>query len=108
MRYNNEQAIEKLTKELESIQEKMSLIHAHEDGKTIQVLNCRYEWENINDPGWQWDEGCEYRIKPEPKVVWVNEYPHDHTTHKTKEKAEKFAASTVVRVAVKYVEVLDE
>jgi hypothetical protein len=41
VRYNNEQAIEKLTKELESIQEKMSLIHAHEDGKTIQVLTRR-------------------------------------------------------------------
>lgn len=48
-----------------------------------------------------------YRLKPEPKVVWVNEYSNSFgNAHPTKESAENAAkhAAGIVRVAVRFVE----
>jgi hypothetical protein len=48
----------------------------------------------------------EYR---EPKVIWVNEYEGEgYSPHSTREEAIDRAVATAIRVAVKYVEAIDE
>lgn len=55
----------------------LPLVQALADGKVIQVLKWRCagprEWEDIGDPDFR-NTAAEYRIKPEPREIWVNEY----------------------------------
>lgn len=91
---------------------RLPLIQAFVEGKTIQG-----KWENIADDPWEDldsgdiefnQKGQEYRIKPEPKVIWVNEYPDGRQIFDNKESAEKWAFDKIaVRVAVKYVEIVE-
>lgn len=56
--------------------ELLPIIQAFADGKQIQfksVCKNKWEWKDVEDP--QWFDRNEYRVKPEPKEVWVNEYP---------------------------------
>ena len=72
----------------------------------MQLKKC--EWEDCETPGWNFGD-CEYRVKPEPRTVWVNEYP-DHcgdTAYDTKLHATNAAGRFVVRRAVKFVEVIE-
>ncbi len=54
------------------------IIKAFSEGKTIQ---CRRDyvindtWEDLDDPCF--DATFKYRIKPEPRVIWVNVYESD-------------------------------
>ena len=41
------------------------LIKAWADGAEIQAKDMRDNWHDVLKPNW--DEECEYRIKPEPK-----------------------------------------
>lgn len=66
----------------------LPLVQALADGKVIQ------EWCNVNQ---KWHDALEadfaipstmYRIKPEPKEIWVNEYPGgDEYMHKSEREA---------------------
>lgn len=49
----------------------------------------------------------DYRVKPEPKIIYVNEYTHGVVAHESKEVAIDEASSTVLRVAVPYKEVIE-
>lgn len=52
---------------------------------------------------------CDYHVKPEPKVIWVNEYKDgDGYGHTTRENAEEAALGVHTRIAVRYVEMPDE
>jgi hypothetical protein len=45
----------------------------------------------------------------EPKVIWVNEYEGEgYSPHSTREEAIDRAVATAIRVAVKYIEAIDE
>lgn len=45
----------------------------------------------------------------EPKVIWVNEYENAFVVHTTEERAKEYSEKeNALRVAVKYVESLDE
>ena len=46
-------------------QEKIEVMKAYEDGKTIQAYSG-FEWKNIRNPSWDWAHN-DYRIKPEEK-----------------------------------------
>ena len=74
----------------ERAKELQPVFNAFADGKTIQVFSISLNnWRDIPDPNWESDG--HYRIKPEPRVFWVNIYQDDCTRnalHMTKEKAE--------------------
>lgn len=47
-------------------QEKIEVMKAYEDGKTIQSYDLEQDkWVNCQNPTWNW-LGFDYRIKPEP------------------------------------------
>lgn len=55
--------------------EKIAVMQAHLDGKTIQYRSktSAGNWFSHPNPEWNWED-CEYRVKTEPRVIWVNEY----------------------------------
>lgn len=46
--------------------EKIAVMQAYEDGKTIQFYSYG-EWEDIDVPAWNW-ASVDYRVKPESKL----------------------------------------
>ena len=79
----------------------------HKDGKeTQQQYQNNGVWRPF-DGGWVFADS-EYRIKPEPKTIWVNEYKSGNDGHpyQTKQAAINVAGSRVARVAVEYQEVI--
>ncbi len=54
-------------------QEKIAIMQAYVDGKTIQYDNNTghmYGWTDLKTPNWNWDL-CDYRIKPEPRKIYM-------------------------------------
>lgn len=102
---------------MNTTKEKMEVMQAFLDGKTIQTIPrvspTGTEWRVIAvgeglEPAWNWF-ASDYRVKPEPRVIWVNEYASEQAVvHDSKEMAEEDAADYAVRVAVKYREVIGE
>jgi len=93
----------------ERARELLPIIQAYAEGKTVQYfVNGR--WVNHGDPDFT-GQANKYRIKPEPKVIYVNEYPdgksYGHAAWETKEQAESNAIGANRRVAVKYIEASD-
>ncbi|WP_045736771.1 hypothetical protein [Xanthomonas sp. MUS 060] len=102
-------------------QRMIEVMQAYIDGKQIEcgdVGSCSV-WTTISDPLWDWG-CCDYRVKQEPRVIYVNEYsdgsiaPHDNMVsadcmciHETAEEARRGANDKVLRVAVKYREVIE-
>ena len=72
---------------------------AFADGKKIQAKSRTSEWYDLHgDPTWDWN-GFNYRVKPEPREWWVNEYrdgPADFI-YPSKEKADSECASNRIR-----------
>jgi hypothetical protein len=86
----------------------LPIVQALVNGKTI-------EYHTELDGG-KWTEVTEveftskpeqYRIKPDPRKIWVNIYPDGALqAYPTKEKAQQYCGRAVVRIAVPFVEVL--
>lgn len=54
----------------------LPLVQALADGKQIQSqLGLRLEWRDTNHPDFSMSPE-QYRIKPEPKEIWMNRYPN--------------------------------
>lgn len=88
--------------------EMIAVIQAHKEGKKLQVLySLTASWEDISNPSFNFSV-CKYRVKPEPKTIYVNEYTSGMCAHPTKEAALGVARSRCIRRSVKYVEVLEE
>ncbi len=49
----------------------LPLVQALADGKVIQLKYCNEDWHSIDDPSFDLPAEA-YRIKPEPREVWVN------------------------------------
>jgi hypothetical protein len=65
-----------------------------------------YKW--LDNPKPLWDFSCnDYRVVPEPKVIFVNEYQGAMYVHSTEEIALKRASTEGCRKAVKYIEVIE-
>ncbi len=86
--------------------EKMELYEAYVDGEELQ------RWSSIEDkwvctptaPSLLHPDSC-WRIAPhKPKEIWVNEYKNRGVGHPSKEEAMEDATSNAKRVAVHYVE----
>lgn len=102
-----------------TIQEQIELLQAVADGKTLQFTDKRgmTGWKDASP---DWHRGVKqgaisiavdrynWRVKPEPVVMWVNEYGDGSTAAYASEsrarEAAKYGAPT--RIAVKYQEVL--
>ena len=84
-----------------SNEELIQLIQAEIDGKTVLVETSTGCWRGKNAG---WNSTYDYRIKPEPREWYVNEYP-EHLgykgfgyLHPTREIAGKHGDRDVVRV----------
>lgn len=102
-----------------TIQEQIALLQAVADGKTLEFTR-KYGCSRWAKPEASWVDSLiigtanfyfdiyNWRIKPEPKVLWVNEYSNHLSpgVHLTEASAKANASYNVVRVAVKYQEVL--
>lgn len=53
----------------ERAKELLPIIQAFAEGKGIQTRNKLTDWLDVNQPSWV--EHQEYRIKPEPKYMWL-------------------------------------
>lgn len=85
----------------------ISVMQACLEGKTIEwrPLGNDQPWQETQCPGWKWCE-CDYRVKPpEPRVIYVNEYPNYVKAHLTEDAARQAVGPGVLRVAVPYAQV---
>lgn len=83
----------------------LPLVQSLAEGKTIQLKMDSGEWDDLKTVCFM-HEPSYYRIKPEPRHLWVNEY-YDGTfrAYESKESAVR-AGGILQRVAVEYLEVL--
>ena len=49
------------------------VIKGFAEGRDVQIFVSNDKWTDVHDPSFH--TNVEYRLKPEPKEVWVNEYP---------------------------------
>lgn len=83
----------------------LPLVQALADGKVIQMICSDGTYEDLADPCFIGD-AIRYRIKPEPREIWVNEYlPEDSVVHFSREDAEKHCA--IGGVTRRYREVIE-
>jgi hypothetical protein len=87
----------------------IAVIQAHKERKQIQFRDkYRFgaQWGNL--PGHDSMAfnfvSCEYRIKPEPAVCWMNDYGDSTTYYARKDLAMQTAGPDAIRIAVKMVE----
>ena len=91
----------------------IEIMQAYLDGKGIEVCNkaSKFKWVNTVIPSWDWISS-DYRIKPKPKELWVNEIIYDDINtvsslaYQTKEDAINRAGPGIDKTAVHYKEVL--
>ena len=52
----------------------LEVVQAYMDGKEVEYYDgCSCRWENCDDPEWNFAD-LQWRIKRQPRVIWVNEY----------------------------------
>ena len=86
----------------------LPLVQALADGKVIQgrlfILN---PWKDCAHPDFTMDPS-NYRIKPEPREIWVNEYPEgDCHTHFSAESDAQARGVNRYAITRKYREVIE-
>jgi hypothetical protein len=92
----------------------LPIIQAFAEGKTIQVLIIGRDWEDVAVDGFGSSFSFNpenYRIKPEPRVIYVNEYDDAcgwDAAYLSKDYALKSAATKCKRRAIKYIEAEDQ
>lgn len=105
---------------MDTIDQQIEVLNLLKQGKTVQFRykdsNPLQEWTDC-DSTWYSQVASgnirmqvntyNFRAKPEPKIIWINEYPDKgYRIHLSKESANRYAAPDAIRVAVKYQEVL--
>ena len=90
-----------------TLNEKIEVMIAFRDKKILQFKgrHCDEKWQVTTNPSWNWSEYT-YRIMPEPRVIYVNEYEGMHTAYDKKEKAIQNGGD-IVRCGIKYIEVIE-
>ena len=84
----------------------LPLVKALAEGKTIQFCVMGNQWEDVKSVGFNYDPK-RYRIKSEPRVLYVNEYADGGTAYRSRSHAIGVAGPLALRTAVKYVEVIE-
>ncbi len=73
----------------DNAQDFLPLVQALAEGKTVQYRLLGEKWSTGGDVDFSLPPD-QYRIKPEPREIWVNEYPEgDSHTHYSAESAAK-------------------
>jgi len=89
----------------ERAKELLPIIQAYAEGKTIQI-KFGNSWIRCVETNF--DDYSEYRIAPEPKVIYVNESKGLPWAYWSKEDAERASKDFGEnRIAVKYIEASD-
>lgn len=105
---------------MKTLKERIEIETAGLNGEVIerrflQGINSDYEIKpdaDHDDAVYCWPD-FDYRIKPEPRVIYVNEYKTSgisstwHTTRETAIKSSAGVGRTITRV-IKFIEVLEE
>lgn len=85
----------------------LPLVQALADGKEIQVLSAG-EWHDAVQLTTLSREANQYRIKPEPREIWVNHYEDGrYSIHLTVKDADDAAPDLVEYKQVRYREVIE-
>jgi len=100
---------------MKTTREKIEVMQAFEDGEDVQYGYCGETdtvWQNVPNPNWNWVD-FDYRIKPKPKVIWVNEsksslHSYAYNSEDDARYADESSSQPIARVAVKYIEALDD
>ena len=98
-----------------TLQEQRDIIQAKIDGKKVQLRLKKigdHRWTDCNPTAFNFGD-YEYRVKPEPREIFVNEYPGDagpvlSSYHHNSHYRALTAGSTDATRVVKFREVLDE
>ena len=99
---------------MKDIDHMIAVLQAFKKGKAIQ---SRYRpqqdidvcWIDATEPSWDWDT-FDYRVKPEPRRIWVNMYVNERTprTHFYTLEEAQHAASPDCIESVMFVEAVKE
>lgn len=84
--------------------EYLPLVQALAEGKVIQYQYLHGKWGDVLDL-YEHNPASDYRIKPEPREIWVNRYPDGDgdTMHPTKKNAIEYAHGVAVQVCYREV-----
>lgn len=94
---------------IEETKKAIEVMQAFVDGKPCE---WKFEhigpWDRVFRPTWDWHKH-DYRIKPEPKEIWVNEYDDGSASaYNSEDKALYAYNDGATRKAVRYREVIEE
>lgn len=84
----------------------LPLVQALVDGKTIQWRDSNGQWKDSEHLSCFWD-AKEYRIKPEPREIWVNHYKDGAISGPFYTEHDAKTYKMTGAVAIKYREVLE-
>jgi len=93
-------------------QEIIDVVTAFRDGKKIQHKDKRdrslnHNWRICDVPNWDFYNN-DYRVAPEPKVIWVHEFSDGSCLGDvSKYKSENRMYLNPIRRSVKYIEVIE-
>lgn len=68
---------------MKTTKEMIEIMQAYERGEQIQLLNIDGNWEDKDNPAWNWEK-CDYRVKPKPKYVLPFDTPEEFLASKKK------------------------
>ena len=96
---------------MNTIDEAIEILKAMKEGKKLQLKNSKGKWVDRHpDTEMFMPDFCRmgYRIKPEPREIWVNVYPHNQLggAHATREDADRWRSGDCR--AVLFHEVIEE
>lgn len=92
----------------ENAKKLLPIITAFADGKVIEWKNSDGVWVVADSPGFSYNPN-NYRIKREPKEIWVNEYSDgSRGLYADAALALAYTGSSATRKAVRYREVLED
>ena len=78
-----------------TLKEKIAVMQAALDGADMQITwDGATGWHDIYRPeefDWNWGK-YDYRIKPQPKEIWVNEYDSEISAHRSRASAEEWCS----------------
>ena len=92
---------------MSTIQEKIAVMQAFADGKRVEYRDkdTPGDWRIAAFPCWDWED-FDYRIKSEPRRIWVNFYTEDFEAYLSAKAATDAAQNCVAsECCVEFVEV---
>lgn len=94
----------------DKIKQMIKVMQAYLDGEEVEFFGYDNTWWPV-DEDCPWNGVYQYRIKPKPKDIWVNEYNQDgsvYAVYSSSEAAKGAAGVNVARKAVHYREVIED